>query len=656
MSFQWGTEHNPHISDAVHGIRVCTKMGYFQAEETQTLPVQVQVVIPLTSNFLRKQVNISLTTFDKENGGFGSVPKFPTPSKLSFLLCLGQYPQVVLDVVGASECRTAENMAITTLRKMARGGIHDHIGNGFSRYSVTADWSLPHFEKMLYDNAQLLHIYLDAFLLSRDAELLGVVYDIGTYLTTTLARPKGGFYSSEDADSFYKRGDSEKREGAFYVWTKREFENVLGSQAEPILSAFFNVRSDGNVSPENDAHDEFLDQNVLAIVSSPPALSASFGLKEEEVVKIIKDGKAALLAHREKERVRPVLDDKIVVSWNGIAIGALARTAAVIKGFDPTQSEKYLASVLSAAKFIKENLYDESSKTLYRVWREGRGDTKGFADDYAFLIGGLIDLYEASFDESWLHWADDLQQSQISQFYDEHGTGAFFSTHYSAPHVILRLKDGMDASEPSTNGVSASNLHRLSSLLHDTSYSQKAAETVAGFESEMMQYPWLFASFMPSIVAGHLGMKGVVVSGEGIADTKIKAFEKAPRGPLGTFARMDSSNEWLRERNSLLKDFGLDGQPKVLICEKGTCREEGLVAVPGVVETIKETTQETTKEPLDLGAVKEALPPATEQTAATATTEPKLEPKLEPEVNLVVPAAAAESIPALPAKENEKLV
>jgi uncharacterized protein YyaL (SSP411 family) len=322
----------------------------------------------------------------------------------------------VIDVVGAADCRNAQSMAITTLRKMARGGIHDHIGNGFARYSVTADWSLPHFEKMLYDNAQLLHVYLDGFLLSRDAELLGVVYDISDYLTTILAHPAGGFYSSEDADSFYKRGDSEKREGAFYVWTKREFENVLSSQAEPILSTFFNVSEHGNVEPENDSHDEFIDQNVLAIVSTPSALASTFGMKEEEVVRILKEGKAVLRAHREKERVRPALDDKIVVSWNGITIGALARTAAVIKGFDPVKSEEYIASALKAAAFIKENLYDESTKTLYRIWREGRGDTKGFADDYAFLIEGLIDLYEATFDEKWLHWADDLQRLSPPSF------------------------------------------------------------------------------------------------------------------------------------------------------------------------------------------------------------------------------------------------
>jgi uncharacterized protein YyaL (SSP411 family) len=366
-----------------------------------------------------------VSTFDKKNGGFGGAPKFPTPSKLSFLLRLGQYPQAVLDVVGPDECRNAENMAISTLRKMARGGIHDHIGNGFARYSVTADWSLPHFEKMLYDNAQLLHIYLDGFLLSRDADMLGAVYDIATYLTTNLTHSEGGFYSSEDADSYYRRGDAEKREGAYYVWTKREFEAILGSN-EPIMSAFFNVSSHGNVLPENDAHDEFLDQNVLAVVSNPSVLGSQFGVKEEEVVRIIKEGKAALRAHREKERVRPSLDDKIVVSWNGIAIGALARTAAVTKGFDPVKSREFLESAVKAAEFIKKELYDENEKILYRVYREGRGDTKGFADDYAFLIEGLIDLYEATFEERWLRWADKLQRTYSRP---EHSGGARWQTN-----------------------------------------------------------------------------------------------------------------------------------------------------------------------------------------------------------------------------------
>ncbi|KAI9047032.1 hypothetical protein LZ554_009106 [Drepanopeziza brunnea f. sp. 'monogermtubi'] len=544
----------------------------------------------LDIELLEEAVQHFSSTYDSTNGGFGLAPKFPTPSKLSFLLRLGQYPSIVVDVVGAPECRNAQSMAVTTLRKMARGGVHDHVGNGFARYSVTADWSLPHFEKMLYDNAQLLHVYLDAFLLSRDAELLGVVYDISTYLTTDLAHAEGGFYSSQDADSLYRRGDSEKREGAFYVWTKREFENVLGEN-EPILSAFFNVTGHGNVGPENDGHDEFLDQNVLAIVSTPSALASQFGMKEEEVVRIIKAGKAALRAHRERERVRPGLDDKIVTSWNGIAVGALARTGGVFKGFDPAKSEELLGFAVKAATFIKQNLYDSSTKILYRIWREGRGDTEGFADDYACLIEGLIDLYEATFDEEWLKWADELQQTQLSLFFDL-TIGGFFSTSSTAPHLILRLKDGMDTSEPSTNGTSASNLYRLSSLLNDLTYAEKAKQTLACFESEMLQYPWLFASFMPSVVASQLGVRSVVVAGggggggAGAADVRaaglggrFKEFEKAPRGGLSTFAWLKGGpgpeEGRLRGRNGLLAGYGhgrADGETRVMYYKT----EEGL--------------------------------------------------------------------------------
>jgi len=296
-------------------------------------------------------------------------------------------------------------------------------------------------------------------------------------------------------------------------------------------------------------------------------------------VGVIKEGKAALRAHREKERVRPGLDDKVVVSWNGIAIGALARTSAVIKAFDPVKADTYLTSALMAANFIRDHLYDRDTKTLYRIYREGRGDTKGFADDYAFLIEGLIDLYEATFDEEWLRWADDLQKTQISLFYDTDGTGAFFSTPVSAPHVILRLKDGMDASEPSTNGTSASNLYRLSSLLNDSSFAKKAKETVQSFESEILQYPWLFASFMPSVVTGQMGVRGVVIAGDvdSHSMSRIKDFEKQPRGGLATFARLSSSSTWLRERNELLRDFAPGtSRPRILICELGSCREETL--------------------------------------------------------------------------------
>lgn len=351
------------------------------------------------------------STFDRKHSGFGSAPKFPTPTKLSFLLRLSHYPQAVIDIVGAEECAHAQNMAISTLRAMARGGIHDHIGHGFARYSVTADWSLPHFEKMLYDNTQLLQVYLDAFLATSDPEFLGVVYDLAEYLTTdALAAKDGGFYSSEDADSFYRKGDAEKREGAFYVWASREVDTILGNPAAEICTAFWGISSHGNVSPENDVHDEFINQNVLSIVSTPKSLATQFGMSEQEIVRIIKESRNKLRAHRDTERVRPALDDKIVVGWNGIAIGALARTSAAISHFDPERAARYIASAKNAAEFIKHSMYNARQMTLKRVWRDGTaGETGAFADDYAFLIEGLLDLYEATFEEDWLRWANDLQ-------------------------------------------------------------------------------------------------------------------------------------------------------------------------------------------------------------------------------------------------------
>lgn len=348
--------------------------------------------------------------YDSVNGGFAIAPKFPTPVNLSFLLRLGQWPDTVKHVIGEEECDRAAAMAINTLRKMARGGIRDQIGYGFSRYSVTRDWSLPHFEKMLYDQGQLLDVYLDAFLATRDPEMLGAVYDITTYLTSPpIAAPTGGFYCAEDADSYQSRSDMEKREGAYYVWSMKEFTNVLGAHDADVCARFYGVTADGNVARENDLHDEFISQNVLNINSTPKALAKEMGISEDQITSILKEGRRKLREHRDRERPRPALDDKIIVAWNGLAISALARTSGVLVDIDPAKAEKCREAAERAVAFIKEELFDSSSKSLWRVYREGRGDAPGFCDDYAFFIQGLIDLYEATFDDQYLEFADTLQ-------------------------------------------------------------------------------------------------------------------------------------------------------------------------------------------------------------------------------------------------------
>lgn len=375
------------------------KMG----EKSDEDGLDIELLEEAYQHFLKK--------YDTTNGGFSLSPKFPTPVNLQFLLRLHQWGSgAVHDIVGEDECKHATRMVINTLRKMARGGIRDQIGFGFSRYSVTKDWSLPHFEKMLYDQAQLLDVYLDAFLVSKDPEMLGAVYDIATYLTEPpMAAPVGGFYSAEDADSYPTHADNEKREGAYYVWTLKEFRTVLGDRDGNICARFYGVLADGNVARENDPHDEFISQNVPNVTTTPAALAKQVGMAESEVTAILKDGRKKLREHRERHRPRPALDDKIVAAWNGLAIGSLARTSAALDEIDAVKSKQCRKAAEDAANLIRKELFDEESKTLYRVYREGRGDTPGFCDDYAFLIHGLIDLYEATFDESYLEFADILQ-------------------------------------------------------------------------------------------------------------------------------------------------------------------------------------------------------------------------------------------------------
>jgi uncharacterized protein YyaL (SSP411 family) len=512
--------------------------------------------------------------FDRKHAGFGGAPKFPTPSNLSFLLKLSQYPSAVKEVLGANDCTQAKDMVLATLDAMNKGGIHDQIGNGFARYSVTKDWSLPHFEKMLYDQTQLLPVYLDAYLMTKSPEHLEAVHDIATYLTSPpMHAQSGGFFSSEDADSLYRPNDAEKREGAFYVWTLTEFQHILGDRDAEILARYYNVKDEGNVAPEHDAHDELINQNVLAINTSRADLSKQFGLSEDEVNKILAAGSQKLLDHRNKERPRPGLDDKIVVSWNGLAIGALARTASALSSSDPTASKSYLAAAEKAASFLRKELYNEETRTLVRVYREGPGDAPGFADDYAYLISGLIDLYQATFNDTYLHWADTLQQTQLRMFWDTQHLG-FFSTPENQEDLIMRLKDGMDNAEPGTNGVSAQNLDRLGALLEHEEYTKKARETASAFEAEIMQHPFLFPSMMDAVVAGRLGMTHTVITGEGErADQWLRRYRERPAG-LGTVSRVGKGlGGWLKSRNELVRSMD-ESKEGVMVCENGSCREE----------------------------------------------------------------------------------
>ncbi|KAK2591939.1 hypothetical protein QQS21_010381 [Conoideocrella luteorostrata] len=479
---------------------------------------EVQVSSELDLDQLEEAYTHIAGTFDPVYGGFGLAPKFLTPPKLAFLLQLNASPPAVQDVVGEAECKHATEIAMDTLRKIRDGALHDHIGaTGFARCSVTPDWSIPNFEKLVADNALLLTLYLDAWHLAGekvDSEFYDSVIELAEYLSSPpIALPNGGLATSEAADSLMRRGDREVREGAYYLWTRREFDSVVDAlgqdkQVSKVAATHWDVQEGGNVDEDHDPNDDFINQNILRIVKTPDELSKQFHIPVEMVHQHIQTARQELKARRERERVRPELDDKVITAWNGLVISSLAQAAIALKTVAASRSEKYLETAQSAVHFIKTNLWDSSSKILYRIWRDGR-DIEGFADDYTYFINGLLDLFTATGDESHLEFADTLQKIQITLFHDPQA-GAFFSTTPSSPHTILRLKDGMDTSLPSVNAVAASNLFRLGALLDDERYTALAKSTVNAFEAEMLQHPWLFPGLLGGVVTARLGRQGPI--------------------------------------------------------------------------------------------------------------------------------------------------
>jgi uncharacterized protein YyaL (SSP411 family) len=420
-----------------------------------------------------------------------------------------------------------------------------------------------------------------------------MTHDIATYLTSPpIHSPTGGFHASEDADSAPSASEKEHKEGAFYVWSHSEFFEALNDdKLAEILAKYWNVKPNGNVSHKHDIQGELKGLNTLCVTSSLQDLAQQFGGSVQEAGKAIQTGRQRLSDWRDKHRPRPLLDDKIVVSWNGLAIGGLARASAALKQSDPEASRKYLEAAVSASQFIKKELYDSEAKTLRRVYREGPGETAGFADDYAFLISGLIELYEATFDDSYLQWADELQQSQIKHFGDNESEtkGGFFGTPAHAPDILIRSKDAMDNAEPSANGVSATNLFKLSALLDDSKYSELATRTAKAFEVEMVQHPGLFTGLMSTVVNSNLDIKPIVISGTESSSEVQTALEQLRQlvRPGSTVVRLggDSKSDWLRQRNELLSSIDKD-KDMVQVCEGTSCK---LVKAAELQELLKGT-------------------------------------------------------------------
>ena len=408
-------------------------------------------------------------SFDSRLGGFGDAPKFPRPSVHNFLL---RY-------YARTKNQEALDMVLTTLREMSKGGMKDQLGGGFHRYSVDSRWFVPHFEKMLYDQAQLAISYLEAFQITHEEAYAAVVREILDYVLRDMQDRGGGFYSAEDADSVIDPAQPNvKGEGAFYIWTQSEIDRIAGQPAAQWLSYRYGVAEHGNVS--EDAHGEFTGKNILYQAHTIDETARHFEKLPAEVAKAIHEAEHQLLEARSK-RVRPHLDDKVLAAWNGLMISAFAKAGAILG------DDRYSQAARRAADFVLGRMYDAKSGVLHRRYRDGEVAIPGFLDDYAFVSQALLDLYEAQFDPRDIEHAIRLTEKQRELFEDREG-GGFYSTAGGAD-LILRMKDDYDGAEPAGNSIAVLNLLRLAQITDRADFRDSAAKALRALAPRLMAAP-----------------------------------------------------------------------------------------------------------------------------------------------------------------------
>jgi hypothetical protein len=538
-------------------------------------------------------------SFDERHGGFGHAPKFPRGSVLNFL-----FRCAALQGAGSDVGRAAVRMAAVTLQAMARGGLHDHVGGGYHRYSVDARWLVPHFEKMLYDQAQIALNFIEAYQATGDPRHAWAACDIFDYVLRDLAHPAGGFFSAEDADSAVGVGGTEHAEGAFYLWSADELRTVLGGDFG-LAAEHFGVREEGNVPPEDDPHGEFSGKNILAQTQTLAATANALELTPEEAnEKLI--AVLARLREARARRPRPQLDDKILTAWNGLMISALARGAQVFDSLNDHwrgYAKVLLAAAVRAAEFLHRELFDEKSGAVFRAWREGRGATGGFAEDYAFLGQGLLDLYEASFDVRWLQWAERLQEKMDELFFDTE-RGGYFNSRADDANLVLRLREDYDGAEPAPSSVAALNLLRLAAMLHREDFRERGLRTIEAFRAQWLGAPYAMPQMLcalefalqppPQVVlAGNPGADDFLAlaavlherpgprrvllcadSGAGQASFRLRQGYVGQAGQVDSTCSTSSGHAWLAARVPELAAMRpVDGRAMAYVCDNFTCRQ-----------------------------------------------------------------------------------
>ncbi|SMC59541.1 thioredoxin domain-containing protein [Pedobacter nyackensis] len=466
--------------------------------------------------------------FDMSEGGYNRAPKFPLPNNWQFML---RYSHLMED-------DGTHVSALLTLEKMAMGGIYDHIGGGFARYSVDGEWHVPHFEKMLYDNGQLISLYAEAHQYSRSMLFKDVAEETITWLEREMTSPEGLFYSALDADS-------EGVEGKFYVWDQTEFDAVLGDDAD-LLADYFNVTEEGNWEEEQ--------TNILLRKFSEEEYAVVKGVSIISLIEKVKAAKVKLLQERSK-RVRPGLDDKCLTAWNAMAIKGLAESAGIF------ENPHYYHLAKKAADFILSNL-NTPDGGLYRNYKSGKASIPGFLDDYAFFIEALITLYQYDFDEKWLLEAKRLVDYVLTNFEDADSPMLFY-TAGNGEALIARKHEIMDNVIPSSNSAMAQNLHKLGLLFDDDRYILKAEGMLASVLPQIKTYGSAYSNWAIQVLEEVFGINEVALTGKNVEKVK-KEFNKHYVPNKITLGGTNSELPLLKDKQSQ--------ETKIYICRNKVCQ------------------------------------------------------------------------------------
>jgi uncharacterized protein YyaL (SSP411 family) len=505
---------------------------------------------PLGERLLRNAFEEMSKRFDSEKGGFSTAPKFPTPHNLLFMLRFWK----------RSGEEPALQMVEKTLREMRRGGIYDQIGYGFHRYATDKEWLVPHFEKMLYDQALLSLAYLEAYQATGKSAYALTAKEIFDYVLRDMRAGEGAFYSAEDADS-------EGVEGKFYVWTEREILDLCGEDLGGLMVKVFNVKEGGNFRDESTG--QKTGQNIPHLTKDLTDLAGALNLAPHTLEDRIAEGRRILLSAR-NGRVRPHKDDKVLTDWNGLMIAALARGGGVLgEGI-------YTEAAIGAADFFMKRMRKPDGRLLHR-YRDGEAGITANVDDYAFFIWGLIELYEATFEAGYLRWAIQLNEQMLRHFWDNQ-TGGFYFTPEDGEGLIVRKKEIYDGATPSGNGVAMLNLLRLSGLTGNPNLEEKASAIGRAFSTHITQIPSAYTQFLVSTDFAVGPSHEVVIVGERDhpeTTGMVKALHSvyAPNKVV-IFKPSNEPSPEIQDLAPFVRDYpGHDRKPMAYVCVSKACKQ-----------------------------------------------------------------------------------